>query len=114
MNFTTGKLPGFTLLFCLVAAHAFTGAEKAHAAWEAEWKKTVEAAKKEGQVSIYTESSQNTLLIDSMAFQKKFPEIKVVVAFGNTFPRIITERRAGKYLADLAFTGPTTLVGAEQ
>lgn len=97
------------LLFWLLAAQAFTGAQRAYASWEAEWKKTVEAAKKEGQVTIYTESSQNSLLIDSMAFQKKFPEIKVLVAFGNTFPRIIAERRAGKYLADLAFSGPSTL-----
>lgn len=103
------KLPGFTLLFWLVAARAFTGGDKAYASWETEWKKTVEAAKKEGQVTVYTESAQNSLLIDSRAFQKKFPEIKVIVAFGNTFPRIITERRAGKYLADVTLTGPSTL-----
>jgi iron(III) transport system substrate-binding protein len=103
------KLAGFILLCWLAAAVAFTGAGKAHATWEADWKKTVEAAKKEGQVTIYTESAQNSQLIDARAFQKAFPEIKVVVAFGNTFPRIITERRAGKYLADVALTGPNTL-----
>ncbi len=43
------KFPGFLLLFWLVAAHPFTGAGKAHASWEAEWERTVEAAKKEVQ-----------------------------------------------------------------
>jgi iron(III) transport system substrate-binding protein len=109
MNNAIRKLLVFAFLFCPVAAPGFTGAAKAQTSREAEWKKTVEAAKKEGQITIYTESSQNSMLVDSGAFQKRFPEIKVVVAFGNTFPRIITERRAGKYLADVALTGPNTL-----
>jgi iron(III) transport system substrate-binding protein len=103
------KILGYTLLFWLIAAQAFTEADKAHASWEAEWERTVEAAKKEGKVTIYTSSSQNTLLMDSGAFQKKFPEIKVIVAYGDPFHRILTERRAGKYLADVGFTGPSSL-----
>jgi len=103
------KFPGFLLLFWLVAAHAFTGAGKAHASWEAEWERTVEAAKKEGQVTIYTSSRQNNLLLESGAFQKKYPEIKLLVALGNPLHRILTERRVAKYLADVAFTGPRTL-----
>jgi iron(III) transport system substrate-binding protein len=109
MNTIIRKLLGFTLLFWLVAAQAFTGAGKAHASWEAEWERTVEAAKKEGQVTIYTNSSQTTLLVNSRTFQKRFPEIKVVLAYGNIYPRILSERRAGKYLADIAFTGGRTL-----
>lgn len=97
----------FSFLAC--CALALGGAGTARASWEAEWQKTVAAAKKEGQVTIYTNSSQTTLLINSGAFQKRFPEIKVIVAFGNIFPRILTERRAGKYLADIAFTGTRTL-----
>ncbi len=108
------KLRGFTLLAWLVAALVFIGAGTAQAASEADWKKTGEAAKKEGQVTIYTESSQTSLLVDSRAFQKKFPEIKTVVAFGNTYPRIVTERRAGKYLADVGLTGPSTLWNLSQ
>ena len=80
MNIVIRKLLGLSLLFWLVAAHALTGAPKAHAAWEAEWKKTVEAAKKEGQVTIYTSSRQNHLLLDSGAFQKRYPEIKTLIA----------------------------------
>jgi len=105
------KLAAFILSAWLVAAHLFIGAVEAQSSWEAEWKKTVEAAKKEGQVTIYTESSQNTLLIDQRVFQKRFPEIQVINVFGNTVPRIITERRAGKYLADVALSGATSLWG---
>lgn len=103
MNNTVGKLLVMVFLFGSV------GPAWAGAAAEAEWQKTVQAAKKEGQVTIYTNSSQTTLLVNSGAFQKRFPEIKLVVAFGNTYPRILSERRAGKYLADVAFTGIRTL-----
>jgi iron(III) transport system substrate-binding protein len=103
------KLYAFLLPACLLAAAAIVGPGTARAAGEAEWKKTLEAARKEGQVTVYTESSQTSLLINSRAFQKRFPDIKVVLTFGNTFPRIITERRAGKYLADVGLTGPSTL-----
>jgi len=109
MNTIIRKVPGFLLLFWLVAAHAFTGAGKAYANWEAEWNRTVEAAKKEGKVRIYLSSNQNTLLVKSGAFQKKFPEIKVILALGNPLHRIMTERRVGKYLADIAFSGPGSL-----
>jgi len=109
MNTIIRKFLGFLLLFWFVAAQAFTGAGKARASWEAEWKRTVEAANKEGEVTIYTSSNQNTLLIESGAFQKRFPEIKPIVALGNAVQRIMTERRVGKYLADVAFTGPATL-----
>jgi iron(III) transport system substrate-binding protein len=105
----THKLAVLALLFCLVLALALTGAGKVHAAWEAEWKKTVEAAKNEGKVTVYTSSNQNTLLFESGAFQKRFPEIKVIVVFGDPYQRILTERRAGQYLADVGLTGPDTL-----
>jgi len=109
MNTVIRKFLGFLLLFWLVAAPAFTGAGKAHASREAEWKRTVEAAKKEGLVTVYTSSRQNNLLLESGAFQKRFPEIKLLVALGNPLHRILTERRVGKYLADVASTGPGTL-----
>lgn len=77
--------------------------------WEAEWQKTIEAAKKAGQVTIHTSSNQSNLLLESGAFQKRFPGIKVIVAYGDLFQRIMAERRAGKYLADVGFTGPGSL-----
>jgi len=91
------------------AAQLCGGAVPAGAAWEAEWEKTVEAAKKEGQVTVYTSSTQNTVLLESGAFQKKFPAIKLLIALGDPLQRTMTERRAGKYLADVPFTGPRTI-----
>ncbi len=53
----TSALP---LLVCtLLVAGPVYGA-KTRSAWQAEWKKTVEAAKREGQVTIYTQGSKDT------------------------------------------------------
>ena len=70
MNTMIRKFPGLLFLFCLVAAPALTGAAKAHASWQEEWKKTLAAAKKEGKVTVYTSSRQSNLLLESGAFQK--------------------------------------------
>jgi ABC-type Fe3+ transport system substrate-binding protein len=73
------------------------------------WEKTVEAAKKEGQISVY--GSDTFELFLKTAFQKKYPEIKISFVGGRApvvGPKLITERRAGKYLADVILTGPGT------
>ncbi len=74
----------------------------------AEWEKTVEAAKKEGQVTIYGFGAPALLPVEAGVFQKRFPEIKVVSVSGDPVPRILSERRAGKYIADVAIGGITT------
>jgi ABC-type thiamine transport system substrate-binding protein len=77
--------------------------------WKTRWKKTVEAAKKEGQISVY--GSDTFELFLKSAFQKKYPEIKIGFVGGRApvvGPKLITERRAGKYLADVMLTGPGT------
>jgi hypothetical protein len=43
--------------------------------WKTRWEKTVEAAKKEGQISVY--GSDTFELFLKSAFQKKYPEIKI-------------------------------------
>jgi ABC-type Fe3+ transport system substrate-binding protein len=66
-----------------------------------EWEKTLEAAKKEGQVSVYTKSGYDKAFA---AFQKKYPEIKVNSVAGQAADvtnRLLAERRAQKYLADV-------------
>ena len=75
--------------------------------WQAEWEKTVEAAKREGQVNVYLDYSA-TALMDAGAFQRAFPEIKAFsVPMRNSQIRIITERRAGKYIPDVNIAGIT-------
>jgi iron(III) transport system substrate-binding protein len=79
--------------------------------WQAEWEKTVQAAKKEGRLSLYLFQGEGELSSMAQLFQKKYPEINVVVTpgRGNTFaPKIMAERRAGKYLVDAYIAGATT------
>ena len=101
-----GVLSGIASIFFLISMAG--AAEKP--SWEAEWKRTVEAAKKEGRVMIYISPGTSTLVFESGRFQKRFPEIKVVISTGNPTHRILTERRAGKYLADVAMGGVGTPV----
>jgi hypothetical protein len=73
----------------------------ARADWKEEWEKTVKAAKQEGSVVIYTFPGQERLFQE---FQKKFPDIRVVevtVQGSERVNRILSERRAEKYVADL-------------
>jgi hypothetical protein len=90
------------------ADSAFAG--EAKASGETEWTKTVAAAKKEGKLAVFLYQREN-IESAAKAFEKKFPEIQVTVAStpaAETGPRIMAERRAGKYLWDICICGPTT------
>ena len=90
------------ILIFLCSAQAI--AAQAKPSWQQEWERTIEAAKKEGQVVVYI-SGYEAVLPD---FEKEFPEIKVtaVTGRGNQLgPRLLAERRAEKYLADVSSTG---------
>ena len=102
----------FAALFChffFVRTPATVAAEKA--AWQLDWEKTLQAAKQEGQVSIYAALGPYHPQIFA-EFQKDYPEIKATVTHGSSnriSPRLFAERRAGKYLADTYLGGPTSL-----
>ncbi len=107
MNFITSISTLFFALFSLSIAHA----AESKANWQAEWERTVQAAKKEGGLSLYIYQGEGELGIVAQLFQKKYPEINVVTTTGrgNTLaPRIMAERRAGKYLVDGYIVGATT------
>src|SRR5262249_32737159 len=76
--------------------------------WKEEWQRAVEAAKKEGQVALY--GGQEITHPDIItAFSKEFPFIKVQSTSGrggDLVARIVAERRADKYLADVIANGP--------
>ncbi len=83
-------------------------AEEANPAWQEEWEKTLQAAKREGKVATYGSQAYEIVFRE---FQKRYPEIKVVHVGGRgsqLAPRIKSERRAGKYLGDLYIGGATT------
>lgn len=104
---------GLFLRFALVwlvlwAAHSMrevapAGAADAKPSRQLEWDKIVAAAKKEGEVRLW--GDQEITHPDIVAaFSREYPFIKVVTVsgkVGDLMPRIIAERRAGKYLADL-------------
>jgi iron(III) transport system substrate-binding protein len=77
-------------------------------AWQQEWEKTLEEAKKEGRLVIHGASEVPTLFEDS--FQKSYPNIKVTTVSAGRgterVQRIMSERRAGQYLVDLYIGSP--------
>ena len=90
-----------TLFLLTVASHG-----EIEAGWQKKWQATVQAAKREGQLTVYVSGYGATL--DAGHFQKDFPEIKLVTVTGQSGqlgPRILSERRAGKYLADVSSAG---------
>ena len=97
---------GIAVAVLLAQFGGFAAAWAASAvAWQEEWSKTVQAAEKEGQIVLYVNEGLDGSVND---FQKRFPKIKVVVVGGRSgqlVTRLMTERRAGKYLADVAKLG---------
>jgi len=73
----------------------------------AKWEETVRKADKEGKLSIYMSRGGEFHKIIRV-FHKEYPKIRVnlVTGGGHYASRILSERRANKYLADLVVTGP--------
>jgi hypothetical protein len=70
--------------------------------WETEWRETVEAAKQEGQVTVYHTRGPFDKVFEE--FNKRHPAIKIISVpgrGGDLITRMMAERRAGKYLADI-------------
>jgi len=92
----------FAVAFILALANA---AFAARADWKKDWEETLAAAKKEGQVNIYIYRYERLLA----NFKKDYPGINVVAVTGRgnaLTTRIMAERRAGKYIADV-YSGGT-------
>ena len=73
-----------------------------------EWEKTLAAAKKEGEVTVYIYRYERLL----EEFKKEYPDIKVVSVTGRGSQltnRIVAERRAGKYIVDVYSGGANSL-----
>jgi iron(III) transport system substrate-binding protein len=84
---------------------ALAGQGDAQSNWQKDWEKTLAEAKKEGQVNIYIYRYERLL----QDFRKEYPDINVVSVTGRgteLTTRIMAERRAGKYIADV-YSGGT-------
>jgi ABC-type Fe3+ transport system substrate-binding protein len=94
------------ILLVLAGSERSLGAEAVSGS-EQDWERAVKAAEQEGQVVVYKIAHDS----EWQAFQKKFPKIKVVLIHGNAAQiqqRLLAERRAGKFLADVVRLGGGT------
>ncbi len=86
------------------------GAAEPKQNWQREWEKILEGAKKEGQVTVYISGYDKVL----PQFEKEYPEIKLVSVTGRgsqLAQRMLAERRADKFLADVFNAGGVTTHG---
>jgi len=94
-----GAVLGFVVFCASVSA--------AQPKWEAEWERTLAAAKKEGVVVVSATSSE--LLRQVLTeFERDYPAIKVQYETGNArdfWSRLEKEREVGRYLWDLRIGG---------
>jgi iron(III) transport system substrate-binding protein len=82
----------------------------AQSEWKKQWETTAEQAKKEGEITIYGPHNPAYQQIWAI-FQKSNPEIKFTFVPGkgaDHAQRIVAERRAGKFLADVLMGGATS------
>jgi ABC-type Fe3+ transport system substrate-binding protein len=98
--------PGILAFFFL--AFFLLGALHAADFKQGDWESLVKAAKAEGQLVLLNSEYYEILFAE---FEKKFPGIKVIAGSGRAsqqVQRAMSERRAGKYLADLFIDGAST------
>lgn len=89
---------------------AGSAAAQGKPAWQVDWEKSLEAARKEGVVSVYFWQGGN-LEKALQAFRKRYPEIRLATVGGrgsSFIVRITSEMRAGKHLADICICGVTS------
>ena len=102
----------FVLLLKLMLVTAGAAAETKPAGAQ-EWNALVKKAEEEGEVAIYATDSIGHAQTIWAAFQKRYPKIKLVgTSLGrgsDLFPKLFSERRAGKYITDVFLAGPTAV-----
>lgn len=87
---------------------ALAGQSAAQSNWQKEWEQTLAAAKKEGQINVYIYRYEGLL----QDFKREYPGINVVSVTGRGTEltnRIMAERRAGKFIADVYSGGTNSL-----
>ncbi len=103
-------IAGLAVLLQPFVASAATHGVKAKGSWESDWNKTVEAAKKEGKLLIYSTPSGDVIRNVAGAFEKKYG-IKTEWVNGRgeeLTQRMQTEKVAGIKACDVVISGGTT------
>jgi ABC-type glycerol-3-phosphate transport system substrate-binding protein len=94
----------------IVAILLFAPSLAAAQGWKAEWEALIDAAKKEGAVAVAGSRSPDARRVMVERWQKDFPGIQIEYTVGSStqwMPRMMEERKAGKFLWDIFATGPS-------
>src|SRR4051812_10507888 len=99
-------------LLCILLSGGAAVARAGEASgWQVEWEKTVKAAEGEGEVSVYVVDYPRFTVEH---FRNAYPKIKLSAIDGPSGPelssRLMAERRAGRFSADLYIAGQGTHV----
>ena len=80
------------------------------AEWQSDWESTLAAAKKENTVTVITDVTASMRDALTMSFQSKYGlQVDLFGALGREIPpRVLAERKAGRYLWDVFVHGTTT------
>ncbi len=103
-TFYTVRIFGLALLLSLLA-QVSSAAE-----WQSEWESTLAAAKKENVVAVITDVTSAIRDALTISFQSKYGiQVDLFGALGREIPpRVLAERKAGRYLWDVFVHGTTT------
>ena len=103
-----GMMKVGAILAAWLALLLSTPALAAQVDWKKDWEQTLAAAKREGQVTVYIYRYEGLL----QDFKREFPGINVVAVTGRgneLTNRIMAERRAGRFIADVYSGGTNSL-----
>src|SRR6266508_3346445 len=111
-NVGAGFNPFSTVVIILawILLLALAGLANAAAAWQEEWERVLQAAKKEGKVAIIGPIGADRRDALTIAFEKKYGiGVEYHADSGaGILPRLSAERKADRYLWDVVVTGTTT------
>jgi iron(III) transport system substrate-binding protein len=104
-------LVSVVLTLHLLTANGLARAAESRSTWQVDWEKSLKAAETEGEVTVYVVDYPRFTVSQ---FQKAYPRIRLNLVDGPSGPtlssRLMAERRAGKYQADLYIGGQGTHV----
>ncbi|HEY7321109.1 MAG TPA: extracellular solute-binding protein [Candidatus Binatia bacterium] len=86
--------------------------DTANGDWKQDWEKTVAAAEKEGEVTLYAQSRAGVGKA-LLAFKEAYPKININFIGGSgsdLAKKVMAEKRAGKHLVDISVGGGGTMV----
>jgi len=98
-----GRVYALIVFSCLILPVAIFAAEV-----KGDWDKLIQEAGKEGALTVYAGDYEGFI----REFEKVYPKIKISVVIDprQASSRILAERRADKYLADILMVGPTASI----